>query len=100
MFLGSFDPITLGHKNIIEKALLLFDKIVIGIGENDSKNNLFHALQNNPSSKKNKEVKNCSYDLNSPINYVDLLKGNYLLIHGSVLKKSSIGISTLALFFI
>ena len=40
IFPGSFDPITLGHKNIIEKALLLFDKIVIGIGENDSKNNL------------------------------------------------------------
>ena len=37
---GSFDPITLGHKNIIEKALLLFDKVVIGIGENESKNNL------------------------------------------------------------
>jgi len=40
IFPGSFDPITLGHKNIIEKALLLFDKIVIGIGKNDSKNNL------------------------------------------------------------
>ena len=40
IFPGSFDPITLGHKNIIEKALLLFDKVVIGIGENDSKNNL------------------------------------------------------------
>tara|TARA_B100001250_G_scaffold256816_1_gene221101 strand:+ start:105 stop:572 length:468 start_codon:yes stop_codon:yes gene_type:complete len=40
IFPGSFDPITLGHKNIIEKALLLFDKVVIGIGENESKNNL------------------------------------------------------------
>tara|TARA_B100000902_G_scaffold381636_1_gene418381 strand:- start:1814 stop:2281 length:468 start_codon:yes stop_codon:yes gene_type:complete len=40
VFPGSFDPVTLGHENIIKKALLLFDKIVIGIGENDSKNNL------------------------------------------------------------
>ena len=36
---GSFDPITNGHKNIIEKSLKLFDKVVIAIANNDSKNN-------------------------------------------------------------
>ena len=40
LFPGSFDPITLGHKNIIEKSILLFDKVVVGIAKNDSKNNL------------------------------------------------------------
>jgi len=40
LFPGSFDPITLGHKNIIEKSILLFDKLIIGIAENDSKNKL------------------------------------------------------------
>ena len=40
LFPGSFDPITLGHKNIIEKGALLFDKIIIAIGENDTKNYL------------------------------------------------------------
>ena len=40
LFPGSFDPITLGHKNIIEKGIQLFDKIIIAIGENDTKNNL------------------------------------------------------------
>ena len=36
---GSFDPITNGHKNMIEKSLKLFDKVVIAIANNDSKNN-------------------------------------------------------------
>ena len=36
-FPGSFDPITLGHINIIKKSEKIFDKIVIGIGENHSK---------------------------------------------------------------
>jgi pantetheine-phosphate adenylyltransferase len=32
LFPGSFDPITLGHVNIINRAMGLFDKLVIGIG--------------------------------------------------------------------
>jgi len=40
LFPGSFDPITLGHINILEKSLRLFDNIIIGIGENESKKNL------------------------------------------------------------
>ncbi len=38
IFPGSFDPITLGHIDIIERALPLFDEIVIGIGVNAEKN--------------------------------------------------------------
>lgn len=37
VFPGSFDPITLGHVAIIEKAYDLFDEIVIAIGVNSSK---------------------------------------------------------------
>ncbi len=37
VFPGSFDPITIGHQDIIERALPLFDKIVIGIGINSAK---------------------------------------------------------------
>ena len=44
LFPGSFDPITLGHKNIIEKSILLFDKVVVGIAKNDSKNNLISSI--------------------------------------------------------
>lgn len=38
VFPGSFDPITLGHVDIIERALPLFDEIIIAIGENATKN--------------------------------------------------------------
>src|SRR5690554_695248 len=41
VFPGSFDPFTKGHECIIDKALNLFDKIVIGIGQNTSKKYLF-----------------------------------------------------------
>lgn len=37
IFPGSFDPFTIGHKDIVERALPLFDRIVIGIGINDKK---------------------------------------------------------------
>ncbi|MFI5219092.1 MAG: pantetheine-phosphate adenylyltransferase [Bacteroidia bacterium] len=43
VFPGSFDPITLGHVDIIERAVLLFDKIIIGIGNNSTKNYMFTA---------------------------------------------------------
>ena len=41
VFPGSFDPITLGHINIIERALPLFDKIIIAIGKNSQKQGYF-----------------------------------------------------------
>jgi len=41
VFPGSFDPFTKGHECIIEKALGLFDEIVIAIGQNTSKKYLF-----------------------------------------------------------
>lgn len=37
VFPGSFDPLTLGHVDIVERALPLFDEIVIAIGENSDK---------------------------------------------------------------
>jgi pantetheine-phosphate adenylyltransferase len=41
VFPGSFDPITLGHMDIIERALPLFDKIIIAIGRNSEKKYMF-----------------------------------------------------------
>ncbi|MCQ2608710.1 MAG: pantetheine-phosphate adenylyltransferase [Bacteroidales bacterium] len=37
VFPGSFNPFTIGHKAILEKALPLFDKIIIAIGYNSDK---------------------------------------------------------------
>lgn len=45
VFPGTFDPITLGHKDIIERARPLFDKIVIGVGLNSSKKPMFSVEQ-------------------------------------------------------
>ncbi len=45
VFPGSFDPITIGHFSIIERALPLFDKIIIAIGENSSKTSFFSMEQ-------------------------------------------------------
>jgi len=41
VFPGSFDPLTLGHKDIIDRALPLFDEIIIAIGTNSSKKYMF-----------------------------------------------------------
>ena len=41
LFPGTFDPFTLGHLDITERSLKLFDEIVIGIGVNSEKNHLF-----------------------------------------------------------
>ena len=41
VFPGSFDPITLGHVDIIERALPLFDEIIIAIGINEAKKYMF-----------------------------------------------------------
>ena len=41
VYTGSFDPITLGHLNIIERASRLVDKLIVGIGVNIEKQALF-----------------------------------------------------------
>ena len=45
LFPGSFDPITLGHVDIIERAVPLFDEIKIAVGTNSAKNYLFPLQQ-------------------------------------------------------
>ncbi len=45
LFPGTFDPVTLGHTDIIDRALPLFDKIVIGIGRNINKQPMFSDEQ-------------------------------------------------------
>ena len=37
LFPGSFDPFTLGHADIVRRALSLFDEVVIAVGYNESK---------------------------------------------------------------
>ncbi|NLP57580.1 pantetheine-phosphate adenylyltransferase [Lutibacter sp. B1] len=41
IFPGSFDPITLGHYDIIKRGIKLFDELIIAIGINTEKNYMF-----------------------------------------------------------
>lgn len=38
---GSFDPITLGHLDVIKRARSMFDEVIVGVGQNSRKNYLF-----------------------------------------------------------
>ncbi|CUR56640.1 Phosphopantetheine adenylyltransferase [metagenome] len=40
---GSFDPVTYGHLDIVQRAASLFDEVVVGVGVNASKSRLFSA---------------------------------------------------------
>ena len=45
VFPGSFDPITLGHEDVITRAIPLFDEIIIAIGINSNKKYMFSIEQ-------------------------------------------------------
>lgn len=45
VFPGSFDPITVGHLALVKRALPLFDKVIVAIGENSQKRYLFNLEQ-------------------------------------------------------
>lgn len=63
VYTGSFDPVTLGHLNVIERASRLVDRLVIGIGTNSQKKGLFSSderldlLQRATASIGNVEIK-------------------------------------------
>lgn len=44
IFPGSFDPFTIGHHSIVERALPLFDKIVVAVGMNSKKHSFLPEI--------------------------------------------------------
>ena len=82
LFPGSFDPFTLGHQDIVERGVTIFDEIVIGIGHNADKNYMFsldqrkmfieQCFQNNP------KVKVMDY-VGLTIDFCKSIEANYLL---------------------
>lgn len=52
VFVGSFDPFTVGHAAIVRRALPLFDRIVIGIGVNERKRCMFTAEERTETIKR------------------------------------------------
>jgi len=45
VFPGSFDPFTLGHESIVRRALDLFDEVIVAVGKNSTKANMFSIEQ-------------------------------------------------------
>ncbi len=45
VYTGSFDPVTLGHLNVIERGSRLVDRLIIGIGINSEKQGLFQSAE-------------------------------------------------------
>ena len=64
---GSFDPITYGHIDIIERGLEIFDKVIVAIAENEEKRPLFSVEE------RIRMVKSCFKD--TPNVIVDSFKG-------------------------
>ncbi|MBW7912409.1 MAG: pantetheine-phosphate adenylyltransferase, partial [Taibaiella sp.] len=45
LFPGTFDPITMGHVDVIQRSVSLFDKLIVAIGVNTSKTPMFSVEQ-------------------------------------------------------
>lgn len=45
VYTGSFDPVTLGHLNVIQRASRLVDELIVGVGVNPDKDSLFTAQE-------------------------------------------------------
>lgn len=82
LFPGTFDPITLGHVDIINRAMPLFDKIVVGVGLNASKVPMFSADQRiqwiNEIYKDEKKVEGAVYE-GLTVEYCKVIGAKYIL---------------------
>jgi pantetheine-phosphate adenylyltransferase len=82
LFPGTFDPITLGHVDIINRALPLFDKIIVGVGLNAAKAPMFSAEQRvqwiNDIYKKVDKVEGSVYE-GLTINYCKKIGAKFIL---------------------
>ena len=82
VFPGSFDPITVGHADIVRRALPLFDQVIVAIGVNSQKQTLYSLDQRIQWIKEvfadEKKVKVESYE-GLTVNFCEERKANYLL---------------------
>jgi pantetheine-phosphate adenylyltransferase len=82
LFPGSFDPITLGHMDIIERGLDLFDEIIIAIGVNSEKKNMWTLEERirfiEENFKGNSKIKVKSYT-GLTVDFCQAEKANFIL---------------------
>lgn len=81
VFAGTFDPITNGHKYVIDSLLKMFDKVVVAIGVNTEKNPMF-------SLEDRKNMISCAFKGNDRVEVktfsgmlVDFMKENQILVN-------------------
>tara|TARA_B100001179_G_C18533716_1_gene378363 strand:- start:245 stop:727 length:483 start_codon:yes stop_codon:yes gene_type:complete len=84
---GSFDPFTLGHKDILSRSLKILDKVIIAIGVNHEKDSMFSVKEridiitneindiNNKSNVEIKSFKGLIVDFTSEMKATVLIKG-------------------------
>jgi len=82
VFPGSFDPFTLGHQDIVERGVKIFDEIIIGIGHNADKNYMFSLDQRKmfieQCFENNTKIKVMDYK-GLTIDFCKSIEANYLL---------------------
>jgi pantetheine-phosphate adenylyltransferase len=82
VFPGSFDPITIGHQTILLRAVNLFDKIVVAVGNNSDKKYLFDIESRISHIKQivngNNKIVVESYE-GLTVNYCKTIGANYIL---------------------
>ena len=82
VFPGSFDPITLGHLDIIKRGLDLFDEVIIAIGVNADKKHMFsleeRKLHIENAFKNEPRIKVSTYK-GLTVDYCKIVKADYIL---------------------
>mgnify|MGYP006283567437 CR=1 FL=1 len=82
VFPGSFDPITSGHFDIVERALPLFDELIVAVGKNATKNYMFPLEKRlewiQQSFKKHPKVRTDAYE-GLTINYCRQKNAGFIL---------------------
>ncbi|TAE15873.1 MAG: pantetheine-phosphate adenylyltransferase [Bacteroidetes bacterium] len=82
LFPGTFDPITLGHIDIIQRALPLFDSIIVGIGANSAKTPMFsddQRIQWIEEIFKNQPKVSCAVYEGLTVKYCQNIGANFIL---------------------
>lgn len=74
---GSFDPITRGHLDIVERAHALFGEVLVAIGRNSTKNHLF-----SPEERRELAVDACSHLPGVEVGLIDGLLVDYAKANG------------------
>ncbi len=82
VFPGTFDPITLGHTDVIDRSLDMFDKIIVGIGINSNKQPMFPIEQRinwiKNIYKEEKKIDVLSYS-GLTVNFCETVKANFII---------------------